>query len=110
MRAAFEEYVPIPITPEITFAEVPDTCEGEAIAARARLAQFISDLSIELTFQDWLSGELKEGCESLVHDLNMGIDFNRVPNLEQDKIDLIVDLWELEGGDASLSDYSISLY
>lgn len=100
-KAAFNEYVPIPIWDEtIEFMELPDTCQQSTIDARASLQEFFDALSIELTYEEWLAGELKECCIHLVDELIALTDTDRVTECADNIANsLVEDLYSLRSMD-----------
>ena len=59
LKREFLAFVPLPIDPEITYMEVPSTCQESTFEAQETLRNFINSLSVEITYEDWLRNELK---------------------------------------------------
>ena len=108
VKQEFETYVPIPITPEVSCPALPDTCETQdQTDAEQRCLDFLAALSMELTYEDWLAGELKKDCEDLVAALTDGVDSDRIGALQALKDDQLADLFELLGQDGDeLADFT----
>jgi hypothetical protein len=105
-KEAFNDYVPIPITPDVDFTELPGTCQQTTRDARQSLQDFLDALSMELTYEDWVSNELKECCADLVVDLNAAVDQSRIEDLDALKNDILADLFALQGADQTAEDFN----
>jgi hypothetical protein len=65
LKDGFDTYVPIPIDPEVDYVPAPSTCQESTFEAFAELEAFIGELSIEMTYEQWLAGELEDCCDDL---------------------------------------------
>jgi hypothetical protein len=105
-KEAFTTYVPIPVTPDVSFTPLPGTCQQSTRDARQELQNFLDALSMELTYEDWVANELKECCADLVVDLNAAVDQTRIEDLDALKNDILADLFALQGADQTAEDFN----
>ena len=103
-KEAFNTYVPIPVTPDVSFTPLPGTCQQSTRDARQELQDFLDALSMELTYEDWVANELKDCCADLVGDLNALVDQDRITDLENLKDDILADLFTLQGADGQTAE------
>ena len=72
--------------------EVPLTCQQSTFDAVQELKDFLSDLSEEITYEDWLAGELEGCCDDLVVELNALTDPSRLDAVNAAQDGLLADL------------------
>ena len=96
LKREFLSYVPLPIDPEITYMEIPSTCQESTFEALEALRNFINSLSVEITYEDWLDNELKECCDEIIVEMNELADPDRLTATREDKEGIYADLFMLE--------------
>ena len=84
--------------------EVPLTCQQSTFDAVQELKDFLDDLSAEITFEDWLAGELKGCCDDLVDELNALNDPLRLGAANAAKDGLLGDLAVLRANEGESAD------
>jgi hypothetical protein len=90
-------FVPLPIDPEITYMEVPSTCQESTFEAQEALRNFINSLSVEITYEDWLRNELKQCCDEVIVEMTELADPDRLAATNSEKSQLLDDLMSLVG-------------
>ena len=104
LKREFLAFVPLPIDPEITYAEVPSTCQESTFEAQEALRNFINSLSVEITYEDWLRNELKQCCDEVIVEMTELADPDRLAATETEKSQLLDDLFSLVGDEGESRD------
>ena len=97
LRMEYDEYVPIPIDPEIEYMEVPITCQESTFEANMKLKDFITELSEEITYEGWLADTLKTCCDDLLSDISMLDEPSRLDDSRDAIATMLADLQTLRG-------------